>query len=83
MAAFKSGERFLITALVRGTDTLLASATMGSFSYQRQDIRPDHDFVDMISNHDGVLHLDMALLHDTRPLLATGPVGNMNTAPRG
>lgn len=67
LAAYDSDERFLITALVRGTDTLLASATMGSFSYQRQDVRCDQDFVDMISNHDGVLHLDMTLLHETRP----------------
>lgn len=72
LAALESDERFMITALVRGTDTLLASAAMGSFSYQRHDVRPDEDFVDMISNRDGVLHLDMTLLHDTRPIVATG-----------
>jgi inward rectifier potassium channel len=75
LAAFESDERFLITALVRGTDTLLASATMGSFSYRRQDIRPGQDFVDMISSRDGVLHLDMALLHDTQSIAAAGTTG--------
>ncbi|MGI4733002.1 MAG: ion channel [Janthinobacterium lividum] len=66
LAALDSDERFLITAMVRGTDTLLASATLGSISYQRKDIRRGHDFVNMITNRDDVLHLDMALLHDTR-----------------
>ena len=75
LATFESDERFLITALVRGTDTLLASTAMGSFSYQRQDIRPDREFVDMVSNRDGVLHLDMLLLHATRPIDNAGSIG--------
>lgn len=75
LATFESDERFLITALVRGTDTLLASTAMGSFSYQRQDIRAGREFVDMVSNRDGVLHLDMLLLHATRPIDNAGSIG--------
>lgn len=71
LATLDGDERFLVTAMVRGTDTLLATATIGNFSYRREDVLRDRDFVDMITSRDDVLHLDMALLHDTRPIAAS------------
>ena len=68
MAALDGDEPFLITALVRGTDTLLASPTIGNFRYGREDIRRNHEFVDMLITRDDMMMLEMDRLHDTRPL---------------
>ena len=66
--ALDGDEPFLITALVRGTDTLLASPTIGHVRYGRDDIRRDHEFVDMLITRDDMMLLEMDRLHDTRPL---------------
>ena len=68
IAALDGDDRFLVTAMVRGTDTLLASSTIGNFRYGRDDIRRGHEFVDMITNGDDVLVLEMGKLHETRAI---------------
>lgn len=67
LAALAGEERFMVTAMVRGTDTLLATPTIGSQTYRREDIRLGHEFVDMLSTSGDELVLDMELLHETRP----------------
>ena len=65
LAALGGTDRFLLTATINGTDTLLASGSQGGHRYGREDIRVDHEFVDVISDESGTIHLDLLLLHDT------------------
>ena len=58
-------DRFLVTLSVGGIDTLLASQSLGGKRYGRDDVRVDHEFVDVISDENGVTHLDLRRLHDT------------------
>lgn len=67
LAALAGDEPILLSVMVSGIDTLLASQTFGRRSYRRDDIVADHDFVDMLVDRDGVLHLDLAQLSTTRP----------------
>lgn len=66
--ALRSPEAFMLTVTVTGLDTLLASQSIGGHSYRREDILVDHAYVDVISDVDGVLHLDLGKLHDAVPL---------------
>lgn len=68
IAALNSDQPFLLVVTVGGHDTLLARQAFGGRSYQREDVLVDHHFVDVISNRDGVVHLDMSLLHDAVPV---------------
>lgn len=61
-------ERFLLTVTIGGVDTLLASPSQGGIRYDREHVRIDHEFVDVISDENGAIRLDMTLLHDTRPM---------------
>lgn len=72
LKALASSERFLLTATVNGVDTLLASGSQGGHRYTREDIRVDHDFVDVISDKSGTMHLDLLLLHETAPIVSQG-----------
>ena len=65
LASLEGPDHFLLTASVRGVDTLLASSSQGGRRYIREDVRIDHDFVDIISDVGGTMHLDLALLHET------------------
>ncbi len=67
LAALEHADRFQLTVTIGGTDTLLASQTLGGHSYTRDDIRLGHDFEDIIVDHDGVIHLDLAKLHEVKP----------------
>jgi len=70
LAALLSGEPFTLTVTVSGLDTLLASQSIGGHAYQRCDILIDHDYVDVISDVDGVIQLDLERFHDAEPLRA-------------
>ena len=70
LASLEGPDHFLLTASVRGVDTLLASSSQGGRRYVREDVRLDHDFVDIISDVGGTMHLDLALLHETSALAA-------------
>ncbi|WP_353203671.1 ion channel [Sphingomonas sp.] len=65
-------DRFMLTLSVGGIDTLLASQSLGGKRYGREDVRIDHEFVDVISDENGVTHLDLRRLHDT---VASVPAG--------
>lgn len=67
IAALEGDRPFLLSVTVNGLDTLLARQTLGGRSYQRGDVQVDHHFVDVISNRDGVVHLDMSRLSDVEP----------------
>lgn len=61
-----------ITVTVRGLDTLLSNQVFASKVYLREDIRHDHEFVDIFEyKDDGTIHVDLLRLHETRP--ATDP----------
>lgn len=66
LAALDRSDRFQLTVTIGGTDTLLASQTLGGHTYTRDDIRLGHDFEDIIIDHDGVIHLDLSKLHAVR-----------------
>jgi inward rectifier potassium channel len=68
MAALGGTDRFLLTVTVGGIDTLLASQSQGGVRYRREDVLTDREFVDVILEEDGAMHLDLALLHDTMPV---------------
>lgn len=67
LAAFESDRPFLLVVTVGALDTLLARQSFGGRSYQREDILMDHHFVDVITNRDGSLHLDVSRLDDAEP----------------
>jgi len=68
LAALASKDRFLLTVTIGGVDTLLAGPSLGGVRYDRDNVRVDHEFVDIISEEDGVVRLDMTLLHETTPI---------------
>lgn len=70
LAALAGDEPFTLTASVNGLDTLLANQAQGSARYSREDVLVDHEFVDVISDVRGVLHLDLMKLHDALPIAA-------------
>lgn len=63
-------DRFLLSVTIGGMDTLLASQSLGGKRYGRDDVKIDHEFVDIISDENGVTHLDLRKLHDTVPIAA-------------
>lgn len=67
LAALNGSAPFTLTVTVSGLETLLASQSIGGHSYRREQILVDHEFVDVISDVDGVVHLDLAKFHDVRP----------------
>jgi inward rectifier potassium channel len=67
-AALTGDQPFSLTVTVSGLDTLLASQSIGGHFYRREDILIDHDFVDVISDVEGVVHLDLAHFHEARPI---------------
>ena len=70
LAALLSSEPFMLTVTISGLDTLLASQSIGGHAYRREDILIDHDYVDVISDVDGIIQLDLGRFHDAEPLIA-------------
>lgn len=67
IATLESDKPFLLLVTVGALDTLLARQSFGGQNYQREDVLIGHHFVDIITNNDGQLHLDLTLLSETRP----------------
>ena len=72
LAALMGTQPFSLTVTVSGLDTLLASQSVGGQFYRREDILIDHDFVDVITDVEGVVHLDLAHFHKARPIRLAG-----------
>ena len=70
LAALLGSEPFTLTVTVSGLDTLLASQSIGGNAYQRDDILIDHDYVDVISDVEGIIQLDLGRFHEAVPLTA-------------
>ena len=68
VAALRGDDPFTMSLTVTGTDTLLASQSIGGYNYRREDILLDHEYVDVISDIDGIVHLDLGRFHDAVPL---------------
>lgn len=68
LSALASDDRFLLTVTIGGMDTLLASPSQGGARYEREQVMIDHEFVDVISDENGAIRLDMTLLHETVPI---------------
>ena len=66
-AGLEGEGEFTLVATVGGLDTLLATQTFGGHRYTRADIRVDHEYCDVVRDDRGVFHLDLAMLHETRP----------------
>jgi len=64
----RSDGRVLLTASVSGTDTLLASPSQSLQRYGRGEIFLDHEFMEMISEDEKGLCLDLERLHQVRPI---------------
>ena len=75
LAALASEDRFLLTVTIGGIDTLLAGPSLGGVRYDREHVRIDHEFVDIIAEEEGVVRLDMTLLHETMPIEELALVG--------
>lgn len=70
--ALDAGGPVRLTVTVRGLDALLSNQIFASKIYGREDIRIDHEFVDIFAYHDdGSIHVDLSRLHESRP--ATDP----------
>lgn len=67
--ALEGDDRFLLIVTIGGIDTLLASPSQGGARYDREHVRIDHEFVDIIGDEAGVIRLDMTLLHETRAIV--------------
>lgn len=65
LKALHGNDRFMLTVTVSATDTLLDNPTQASARYDRHQIRIGHQFVDMISDEDGAMQVDVGLLHHT------------------
>jgi len=70
LAALLGNDSFTLTVTVSGLDTLLASQSIGGHAYQRGDILIDHDYVDVISDVEGIIQLDLSRFHDAVPVTA-------------
>ena len=70
LAALLGNDPFTLTVTVSGLDTLLASQSIGGHAYQRGDILIDHDYVDVISDVEGIIQLDLSRFHDAVPVTA-------------
>ncbi|MDB5704858.1 MAG: potassium channel protein [Sphingomonas bacterium] len=68
LEALAGSDRFLLTVTIGGLDTLLASPSQGGTRYDRDQVLIDHEFVDVISDEQGAIRLDMTLLHDAVPI---------------
>jgi inward rectifier potassium channel len=68
LEALNGSDRFWLNVTITGTDSLLAAQAIGDHRYTRADIRIDHEFVDVLTDHGDTIILDLALLHDTRPI---------------
>lgn len=68
LGALHSEQQFNLMVSVSGLDTLLASQSIGGHNYRREEILTDHEYVDVISDIDGIVHLNLANFHDTKPL---------------
>ena len=68
LQAWHGADNFMLIVSIGGVDTLLASPSQGGNRYDRDHVMIDHEFVDVISNEDGVIRLDMTRLHDTVPI---------------
>jgi inward rectifier potassium channel len=68
LEALKSDEPVLLAAGVSGTDMLLATPSQTVQRYGRDEIRPDHEFVEMVSQDEGGICLDLTRLHEIQPV---------------
>lgn len=66
LAALRGEGAFTLVATVGGLDTLLATQTFGGHRYSRADVRIDHEYIDVVRESEGLFHLDLSLLHETR-----------------
>jgi inward rectifier potassium channel len=69
--ALLGDQSFNLTVSVTGLDTLLASQSIGGHNYRREDILIDHEYVDVISDADGIVQLDLANFHEAKPIVGT------------
>lgn len=67
LATLASDQPFWLIVTVGGLDTLLARQSFGGHGYQREDVIVGHHYADVISNKDGVIHLDMGRMDHTEP----------------
>jgi inward rectifier potassium channel len=68
LEALRGDQRFNLMVSVSGTDTLLAAQSIGGRSYGREDIKIDHEYVDVISDVEGVVYMNLANFHKVTPL---------------
>jgi inward rectifier potassium channel len=68
LATLQGNERVMLTANISGTDMLLASPSLSLQRYQRVQIRVDHEFVEMISEDEKGLCLNLTHLHQVQPI---------------
>jgi inward rectifier potassium channel len=68
LVALESSERVMLTASVSGTDMLLAAPSLTLQRYGRAEIRTDHEFLEMISEDERGLRLDLTRLHQVQPI---------------
>ena len=61
-------DRFVLTVTIGGVDTLLASPSQGGMRYDRDHVRIDHEFVDVISDDGDAITVDITKLHNTEPI---------------
>ena len=65
--ALRGDRPLTLVVTVIGLDTLLATQSIGSCSYSRRDILVEHEFLDVVSDKEGVPHVDLTRFHQVRP----------------
>ena len=66
LAAWRDAAEFRLTVTVNGLDTLLATQAIGGKSYGRDDILPDHQYVDVVDEQDGTFRLALRKIDAVR-----------------
>ena len=71
--ALQSGDHVLLTASVSGTDMLLANPSHAVQRFGRDQIKTDSEFVEMLSEDEHGISLDLRLLNEVQPVASTSP----------
>lgn len=75
LAAWQDAAEFRLMVTVHGLDTLLATQAIGGHSYAREDILPDHEFIDAVDEQNGLFRLDLRKLDAVRPMTGHDGLG--------
>lgn len=73
LGSLERRDHVLLLASVSGTDMLLASPSQAVQRYNHHDIRLNHEFVEIVSEDEDGICLDLTRLDEVQPIASTSP----------